>query len=227
MAPLVSVITPASRGVKELSSLIRDFRNQTFQSFEHLIIYDGTPPPDVAALIEAHRNDYNLKFMSIEKDPGNMSMAPGTRPRNYGIEKSEGKFVVFCDDDDRYRGDYLETLITGMQENMITVVQMSCQESRIARDGNPNRIRLIPEAGLPTFPMICHVGTPCFMVPREWAVKDPWREEPEHDFRFIKRIVENNNPTIWIKYGMYVDVDGLVIRGCRDWVTIPPFYRGE
>jgi hypothetical protein len=93
------------------------------------------------------------------------------------------------------------------------------------KNGSPDRIVLIPEVGLPTFPMICHVGTPCFMVPRKWALEEPWQHEPEHDFRFIKRIMDKFKPQVFFSPRMLVDVDGLVLRGLRDWVDFPPFYR--
>jgi glycosyltransferase involved in cell wall biosynthesis len=225
--PLVSVITPASRGIKDMQHLVRDFRNQTFKDFEHIVVYDGNPPDDVRNFMKEHEKDYNLKFIPIEKDLGDMKKAPGTKPRNHGLGLATGEFVVFCDDDDRYKDQYLEILVSGMADNIITVVQMSCQESRMYRNGNPRRIVLVPEVGLPEFPMICHVGTPCFMLPRKWALEDPWRHEPEHDFRFIKRIVEKHRPRVYMQYGMLVDVDGLVIGLLKDWVSIPPFYRGE
>ena len=224
--PVVSVITPASRGVKELTSLLRDFRNQTFSDFEHIIVWDGEPPTDVVEFMEQHKNDYNIKFYNIKKDTGNISIAPGTKPRNYGITQANGAFVVFADDDDRYRDTYLEALVTDLREGMINVVQMSCSEARMYKDGDPTRIKLIPEVGLPYFPMICHIGTPCFIVPREWAEEEPWREEPEHDFRFIKRIYNKFNAKVTVKIGMQVDVDGLVIQGMHDWVSHPPFFRG-
>jgi glycosyltransferase involved in cell wall biosynthesis len=227
--PLISVITPASRGVKDLSHIIRDFRNQTLPKalWEHIIVYDGKVPTDVQALMDQHKNDYGLKFVSIEKDIGDMAKSPGTKPRNHGLNMATGDYVVFCDDDDRYKDVYLETLIMGMVENSIAVVQMSCQESRMYRNGNPRRIVLVPEVGLTEFPIICHVGTPCFIIPRKWALEDPWRHEPEHDFRFIKRIVEKHKPQIFMRYGMLVDVDSAVIGDIIDWVSIPPFYRGE
>ena len=224
--PLISVITPSARGVKELSNLLRDFKNQTFKGFEHIIVYDGRPPEDVLRLIEESPRHPQTTLVNIEKDPGNMSIAPGTRPRNHGISIARGEWVVFADDDDRYKSTYLEKLITGTSEKVLNVVQMSCSESRMFRDGNPEKIRCIPEVGLPTFPMICHVGTPCFIVKREWALKDPWREEPEHDFRFIHRICEKYKPGIRLIASMEVDVDGLVIKGMKDWVTQPPFFRG-
>jgi len=225
--PKISVITPASRGVKDLTHLVRDFRNQTYKDFEHCIVWDGQVPEDVQIFMKEHEKDYNIKFTSIEKDSGNMKIAPGTRPRNYGVSIATGDYVVFCDDDDRYNDRYLETLASGTMNDMITVVQMSCQESRIYKNGNPNRIILIPEIGLPVFPLVCHVGTPCFIVKREWAIAEPWQNEPEHDFRFIKRICERFHPSVNIAGGMYVDVDGLVTRGLKDWVSIPPFYRGD
>lgn len=226
---LVSVITPASRGVKELSQLLRDFRNQTLPKslFEHIIVYDGEPPTDVATLMESYKGAYDFKFCHIEKDPGNMRMAPGTRPRNHGLSLAQGDYVVFFDDDDRAKDTYLERLVSGMQEGVINVVQMSCSEERMFKNGDPTRIKLVPEVGLSQFPVICHVGTPCFIVPLKWAQEDPWQEEPEHDFRFIKRIVEKHKPMINLRAGMSVDVDGLVIQGMKDWVSHAPFYRGE
>jgi len=225
MYPFTSVITPASRGVKELSNLLRDFRNQTMKNFEHIIVYDGDPPEDVKNLIETSEKHPQTIFVHIEKDPGNMSIAPGTKPRNYGVSKAKGEWVVFADDDDRYKDTYLERLTAHLSDNIINVVQMSCAESRIARNGNPEKIKLVPETGLPTFPMICHVGTPCFIVKRDWALEDPWKEEPEHDFRFIKRICEKHKPRVRLISSMQVDVDGLVIKDMRDWVSNPPFFR--
>lgn len=225
--PIISVITPASRGVDTLSQLLRDFRNQTLPKnlWEHIIVWDGDVPADVRSFIDKHENDYNLKFTNIQKDPGNMSIAPGTRPRNYGVTQAQSEWVVFADDDDRYKDQYLEKCTQDLQGNVINIVQMTCSEARMFRDGNPDKIRLVPEIGLPMFPMICHIGTPCFVVKREWALADPWQEEPEHDFRFLKRICDKYRPTVRIISGMLVDVDGLVIKGMRDFVSIPPFYR--
>lgn len=223
----VSVITPASRGADVLATLLNDFRNQTFKAFEHIIVYDGTPPQDVVDLMAKDCWHPHTRFIPIEKDTGDMKIAPGTRPRNHGVSLATGDWCCFCDDDDRYKDSYLETFVTGLQDNMINVVQMSCQESRMYKNGREDHIVLIPEVGLPGFPICCHVGTPCFLVKREWALQEPWQHEPEHDFRFIKRIVHRFKPTIRVIPGMQVDVDGLVIQGMKDWVSIPPLYRDE
>jgi glycosyltransferase involved in cell wall biosynthesis len=223
--PKISIITPFSRGIKELSQLLRDFRNQTFKDSEHLIISDGKPSQDITDFMKSHEKDYNVKFTWIKKDHGDMRVAPGTGPRNYGVSIAKSEYVVFCDDDDRYSDRYLESLILNTHDNYISVVQMACQESRVYKNGDKNRTMLIPEIGLTQFPVICHVGTPCFIVRREWALAEPWRHEPEHDFRFIKRICDKFHPIVQIVGGMQIDVDGLVTRGIRDWVSMPPFYR--
>lgn len=222
--PLISVITPSCRGTKQISQLIRDFRNQLFRDFEHLIIYDGMPPKDVTDFMTS-QSDQRIRFTHIEKDFGDMRIAPGTRPRNHGVKIAKGQYVVFCDDDDRYRDSFLATLVSGMNENTLSVVQMSCQESRMYKNGSPNRIILIPEVGLDRFPVCCHVGTPCVMMPRKWVLETPWQHEPEHDYRLFSRIVQKYNPQIRITPSMQIDVDGLVLAGMKDWVSIPPFYR--
>lgn len=222
---MISVITPSSRGIKSLSLLIRDFKNQTLKIFEHLIIHDGEPSQEIKNFMKSHEKDYDLKFSWIKKDRGNIMRAPGTIPRNYGISLAKYPYCCFCDDDDRYKDTYLESLMSNTRDNFITVIQMSCQESRMYKNGSPDRIVLIPEIGLHQFPLCCHVGTPCFVVKKEWALQEPWRDEPEHDYRFIKRICERFRPNIIINGGMQVDVDGLVTKGMRNWVSVPPFYR--
>jgi glycosyltransferase involved in cell wall biosynthesis len=227
--PLISVITPFSRGVKELAQLIRDFRNQTFKNFEHLIVNYGPAPDDVKNFIKEHEKDYNIRFSSVEKNMALMSQiprSPGVGPRIYGTSKAISPFVYYADDDNRVKDSLLEVLLQGMTESRISVVQVACAESRIKRNGSPTKIAIIPEIGLPTFPMVCHIDTACFLVPRKWALKDPWKYDGNTgDFTFLKRIIERNKPEIVMNNGVQADLDGLFTRGIRDWVSIPPFYR--
>lgn len=222
--PHLSIITPASRGAKTLSQLLRDMRNQTLRNWEHILVYDGNPPDDVIDLIQKEGGSQTI-FVNIEKDMGDMRIAPGTKPRNYGVKIATGTYVAFADDDDRYKDTWAENLLSGCSPTSISVVQMSCSENRMYKNGDPNRTVLIPEVGMPGFPICCHVGTPCFAVPRKWALESPWQHEPEHDYRFIARICEKYRPAVHFNGGMMVDVDGVVTRGVRDWVSKPPFWR--
>ena len=112
-----------------------------------------------------------------------------------------------------------------MTKDSISCVQMGCKNYRVSNQGDPDRLRIIPEIGLPRFPILCHIGTPCFAVRREWALESPWQDKPNHDFEFINTICQKYKPKIMISVGMQVEVDGLLGK-VKDWVSRPPFYRG-
>ena len=221
--PKVSVITPASRGVKILAQLLRDFRNQTFRDFEHIIVFDGKPPADVIQLMK-DQGGKNTVFTSVPKDLGDMHRAPGTKTRNHGTAMASGEYVVYFDDDDRCRDDYLESLVTACENyGGMAITQMMCSEKRVFRQPEENQFRLIPEVGM-GFPVMCHCGTPVAMLRREWALAEPWKDESEHDFWFFKRIVDKFKPTVAMVAGWRIDVDGY-LGNVKDWVTIPPMVR--
>jgi len=207
----ITVVTPSNRGPAELQRLKMDFHQQTFAGFEHLIIYDGEPTEEIRDIVV----EGNTKLISIRKSKDKIT---GTTPRNKGIEYAHGDYIVFADDDDRYKSTYLESLMehTDIHKNELTVVRMACQESRISRNGNPNRIVCIPERDMPV-PRICHIGTPCFIVPTAWAREQPWRDEPEHDFHFYNRIVQKYKPKITLIEVMQVDVDSETIGDMEIW----------
>lgn len=223
--PKVSVIVPFSRGIKDLEQLLRDFKNQTFRDFELLIIRDGKIPENIQNYIDGHKKDHpNVSFHWCKRDPSHINGKCNPTPRNYGASIARGEWLINFDDDDRASDKYVETLATNSHDNYLTVVQMACRESRMFKNGDKDRIRLVPEIGLPSFPICCHMGTPCFIVKKSWTLESPWQYEPEPDYRFIKRICEKFHPTVQIVGGMAVDVDGCVL-GMHDFVSLPPFYR--
>ena len=210
MPPKISVIVPCSRGVEEIESVIGDFRKQTYKDFELILVYDGLVPDDVIDLLGGGLPG-NIVFHDIPKSTDSKE-GRGTTPRNYGLSVSSGEYVVYCDDDDRYRSTYLESLMNFTCDNRLTVVQMMCPESRCVRNGRDNYYLNIPEIGIP-IPSLCHIGTPCFVVKREWAMDLPWRDEPNHDYHFYKRIVDKYKPEIFLNPVVMVDVDGKIIGG--------------
>lgn len=211
--PKISVITPFSRGIKELDQLLRDFKNQTFRDFELLVVRDGKIPEDIQNYINSHEKEHkNVHFTWIKKDMGDMKIAPGTKPRNYGISIAKGSFCCFIDDDDRVHDRYLETLLSGMiNDQTISVVQIAVKEARVYKNGDPEKIVFIPEIGLPQFPMMGHISTQSFLVKRDWVVQEPWRDEPEHDIRLLRRLIEKFKPTINITFRVEADIDGIFV----------------
>lgn len=193
--PKVSVITPASRGTRYLHNLLDAMHEQTYRDFEHIIIYDGPPNSDVKELLKDHPG-----FIIIPKSP---DKHPGTTPRNEGIKAARGEWLCFADDDDHYNDNWIQMLVTGAIESAVTLTQASFSMRRIKPDADKKKQILLPDR-----PEIVpgRIGTPCFMVRREHALECPWQDEPNHDFWFLKRIIDKFNLTIQFHPGCTVVV---------------------
>jgi glycosyltransferase involved in cell wall biosynthesis len=149
----------------------------------------------------------------------------GSGARNHGTETAHGTYVVYADDDDRYIDKYLERLVTGIGDDRVNCVQMTLSDFK-RRNGSKLHTVLAPEVGVSIFPVACHFGTPCMVYKREWAIASPWLDCSENDYVFCSRIIDKYHPKITLVPGMSVDVDGQITKGLKDWVTVPPFYRG-
>jgi len=192
----VSVITAASRGTKHLSKLLEAMSAQTFKDFEHLIIYDGKCQSDVRELMSSHPGFYELPEKSKDK-------YPGTTPRNIGIRMARGDWVCFMDDDDRPLSNWLESLTTPLRDDCINLTQMVCSETRVKAIGDKSKRILLPKG--PEL-IAGRIGTPNFIVKREHALLNEWRDEKNHDYLFIKQIQERYGLNIQFHPGCTVNV---------------------
>lgn len=91
--PIFSIITPSFNS-KYIKETIQSVKNQTFESFEHIIVDDHSTDNSVN-VIQNNKHD-KLKFYSR---PDNLSKNANSC-RNYGIEKCTGKYIIFLDADD-------------------------------------------------------------------------------------------------------------------------------
>ena len=92
-SPLISIIVPVYNSLDCLSRCIEHIVNQNFQSYELLLIDDGSTDGSGAIC-----NEYALKYDKVNvfyKQNGGVSSA-----RNLGLEKAHGKYIVFVDSDD-------------------------------------------------------------------------------------------------------------------------------
>ena len=96
--PMFSIVVPTRNRSKLLSRCIDSILNQDYESFELLIVDDGSTD-DTRQVLENITDDRIQRFYL---DHGERS-----RARNIGIEKSKGEYVCFVDDDDEITSDYL------------------------------------------------------------------------------------------------------------------------
>ncbi len=100
----VSIIVPIYNAEQYINNCITSIRNQTFTSFELILINDGST--DQSEIIcKKHMSEDNRIIYKYQKNNG-VSFA-----RNAGIEIAKGKFITFVDADDVINERYLEKLM--------------------------------------------------------------------------------------------------------------------
>lgn len=107
--PKISVIVPVHNGGAYLAECVESIENQTGQTFEVIVVNDGSTD-DTASICErlAERYD-NLRIITLP-DQG-VSAA-----RNRGLEQAEGEYITFVDADDRLRSGTLAGLYRILSE---------------------------------------------------------------------------------------------------------------
>lgn len=106
---LVSVIIPTHRRPEYLKRTIESILNQTYSSFEVIVVSNGAYPANEQVVRSF--DDARLVYADQENSGGPAS------PRNHGIRLAKGEYVAFCDDDDVWLPDKLEKQIAALKDN--------------------------------------------------------------------------------------------------------------
>lgn len=105
----ISVIVPIYNVEKYLVRCIESLLNQTFNYFEVLLIDDGSIDNSSEICKKFCTRDTRIKY--FYKKNGGLSDA-----RNYGIERSNGNYLIFVDSDDYVDRNYLLYLYKAVEE---------------------------------------------------------------------------------------------------------------
>ena len=100
---LISIVVPIYNVENYLRMCLDSIENQTYSNIEVLLINDGSPDSSGEICQEYVARD--SRFHYFEKENGGLSDA-----RNYGIERSNGKYLTFVDSDDWLNLTYVEDL---------------------------------------------------------------------------------------------------------------------
>lgn len=142
MTPKVSIIIPCYNQAEYLTEAVESVVNQTYQSWECIIVNDGSPD-NTREVAKNLINKYNYKqIIYLEKENGGVASA-----RNYGINKSRGRYILPLDADDKIHHTFLEKTVNILDYNpYIHIVYTDLQEfgDRAnlvqAQDWNPNSL---------------------------------------------------------------------------------------
>lgn len=114
MAPVISVIIPVYNVDPYLPQCLESIKNQSFGSFECILIDDGSTDRSGDICDEYVRSDNRFKVFHIENNGR-------SNARNYGIENSCGDYIAFVDSDDFIDLNTFEKSINRIQEDDLDI----------------------------------------------------------------------------------------------------------
>ena len=95
-----SIIIPVYNRPDEVDELLQSLTTQTFKDFEVVVVEDGSDIP-CHEVVEKYADRLNLKYFNKPNS------GPG-QTRNYGVERSQGEFVIVLDSDVVLPPSYLD-----------------------------------------------------------------------------------------------------------------------
>ncbi len=113
--PLVSIIVPVYNAEKYLNRCIDSILSQTMTDFELLLIDDGSKDNSGRICDEYAEKDARVRV--FHKPNGGVSSA-----RNLGLDNAKGKWITFVDADDRCSCDYLEHLLSKVDDDTDLII---------------------------------------------------------------------------------------------------------
>jgi glycosyltransferase involved in cell wall biosynthesis len=106
MNPYFSIIIPLYNREKTISRAIESILNQTFHSFELIIVDDCSIDQSAKIVQKFQIHDPRIKYVKNEINQERCIS------RNKGIQISSGKYICFLDSDDYYLPNHLDTFYT-------------------------------------------------------------------------------------------------------------------
>lgn len=135
-APDITVLMSVFNGESWLSESIKSVLNQTFSSFEFIIVDDGSTDNSVAIIKQYQLQDPRIQLIAKL----NSGLADSL---NQGILVARGKWIARLDADDICEPNRLESQITFAQQNP-DVVFVGSGHSIINSDGNVEGVHYYP-----------------------------------------------------------------------------------
>ena len=108
--PLATVVIPAYNAQSFVQRTLTSALNQSYTSFEIILVDDGSTDQTRQIADAAARSDERLRIISVPN--GGVANA-----RNLGIEEARGEFVAFLDADDLWHPTKLERQIAALTKN--------------------------------------------------------------------------------------------------------------
>lgn len=110
---LVSIITPMYKGAALVAQTIESVLAQTYKNWEMIIVDDCSPDGGAGAdVVQKYADkDSRIHLIRAKRNRGSSGA------RNQAMEIAKGQYFVFLDSDDIWHKDYLEKMLSHIEEN--------------------------------------------------------------------------------------------------------------
>jgi glycosyltransferase involved in cell wall biosynthesis len=125
--PLISIVIPVYNVEKYLEKCLKSVLSQNFTDYEIILVNDGSKDNSLKICNSFVQLDDRIKL--IEKENGGLSDA-----RNFGINHSTGKYIIFLDSDDYWREKTALNLVVEKLAKTYDVVLFKYQEYNVVQD---------------------------------------------------------------------------------------------
>lgn len=122
---MISVVIPIHNMEKYLDRCINSIIEQSYRNIEILLINDVSTDNSLKICKKFQKEDKRIKFFSMSHQ--GVSIA-----RNFGIEKANGKYLLFIDSDDWIEKDTIEILYENIKNNDMSI----CSYHRVFENYN-------------------------------------------------------------------------------------------
>lgn len=179
---MLDIILP-SIGRPTLLPTVNSIIPQLSENDTLIIVFDGPEAKEAAPKLPYHPR----VVVETREEKGGHN---GSWARDTGMSLAYGTHLMFCDDDDTYTPDALETVRTAIKQR--------------PDDAHVFQMKYANGLVLWKYPLVkvCNVGTPMFVVPNR-ADLPPWSDfdsqDGVHDFCWIAAVEALAGPPVFVK----------------------------
>lgn len=139
MDDLVSVVIPNYNGAKFIEETITSVCNQTYTSFEVIVVDDGSTDNSMVLLTQLKEKYDVLRVVHVEN--GGVS-----RARNIGVENAKGQYVAFLDSDDLWKEEFLQNHVNAIKKQNADVVYSNYTWFNEQKEFKNEKVNLNPQS---------------------------------------------------------------------------------
>ena len=117
--PFVSIILTAYNAERTIRQCLAALIAQTYSNIEIICVNDGSTDKTPDIINNFAQQDSRLKVF-------NNSNQGTAKSRYFALNQASGEFIMFCDADDRYEKDMVETMVSAVVENNVDIAMCDC-----------------------------------------------------------------------------------------------------